>query len=479
MTVRSSIELRPRRATTQQQRSTSHRLAAVLILASLVPLGFDLVGLTLGFGRVELPTQMSPADVCMPALALYLFHHGDRTPRLRFFGGLFFGAVLVVLITSLIYQAPILAPIQSLLYYFKPWIGFFAAYKLVVSAPNPVAFAQWLLGWVARAELFLVGLILSGFIYAGRLMETGSTASGTGVVGFTAGTWNLPIQIYGYGQVNSTGALLFMATPIFAYRASCTKGVVQAGWLCLLPITWLMLVFSGSRGALLCLAVYGLAWIFVKSDTTSTLGPLRKLAAGAAVLMLFFGSGGSLLGASPKYEATLNVLASGSFTEATSGRDQLARIMLDDIYRSPVVGTAFGDFNRFHPSSSFLWRNSSPHNTYLGALHKGGFLVGLGFLALIIFSLPWSRQNVFPGAAALQTPLAVALAVGLYPVLDALTTPVLATTILVVAGVMKGAGTYAEGRPAHIKDDASVDRSKREPSAKFLRVRSGPRPHNV
>lgn len=430
--------------------ASRQRGLSLVIALCVLPIGLD----------VGLPFQIGFADIGALILVPYLLSAGPRSSLFQLYVVLGFLSVCLVLTVSIRSGNPVLPPLQSLAYYVKPWLIFFAAARIVLASPSPYQLALRLFRVFAWAEVFLLALIIAGLGYEGSLVASGETVAGVSTVSFTAGTWDLPLKLYGYGQVNTIAALVFLATPLFLHRSSVSSGISRLAWLSAVPLSWSILALAGSRGALLAVAIFSLLSLLSRRAPRGGAAGLAQILAITVSIVCIASFSGALIELSPKYGTTLEYVRDGRFADATSGRADLNSIMMEDIRTSPLSGTAFYDFSRFH-SAGFQWLESSPHNQYLGALHKGGLIIGVGFLYLIVRATPWRR--LAGGAQELEwltTPLAVALAVALLPVMDPLTSPVLAALILSIYGVIHGLREYGLDREFML-EPASHQRSNR------------------
>lgn len=403
-------------------------LAWLALAASLLPVGIN----------VGLPFQVSPADVVLPLMVPVVLL-GLPSPAIARLLGLLVGTSLVILLIWAVVDDGGVAQIQSWLFFWKSWVAVLLAYGLIMRAPKPREAVRRVLNLVVIAQGGLIVLILMGWATQGALISGAVSSTGLDVTGFTAGTWSYPIALYGYGQVNATANLLTLAAPLAAYRLSLTSNVfLRVFWLSWIPVSWWLIINSGSRGSLIT------AGLFIACLPFASKAGLRHISVGRVFLtlataLIIISQAQLIIDASPKYARTLNELASGNTAAASSGRNELNALVIEDLSRSPVFGTAFGDFERFHTSAETIWINSSPHNAYLGPIHKMGLPLGVGYLILLWRTLPLFRVKGFVGLEFLTLPFAVPLLLGVLPVGDALTTSVLAATILTVCGCLLAA----------------------------------------
>lgn len=401
-------------------------IAWCILAGSLLPLG----------ANAGLPFQVSPADVLLPlAIPLVVF----ALPRPKTFGLYMFltlTTLAVILGWGIVTGDEGISEIQSWLFFWKSWIACFLAYGLIMSSRDPRRAVDRVLGLVSLGLIVLTAMAALGWFLEGQLVSGTQNNTGGGVTGFTAGSWAYPVKLYGYGQVNVTATLMALAAPVFAYRAMRTRAIfVRLLWLACIPVPVWLVINSGSRGAVVTVGLF-FALLFLAARRSVSAISLPKLFVTLALSLLVISQAQAILDASPKYSRTITQLSEGETGAVTSGRDQINALSLDDIARSPIVGSAFGDFERFHTFADTPWVNSSPHNTYLGAVQKMGIPLGLGYFILMLRTLPRERPRGFPGTELLCLTFTIPVAIGAFPVGDALTTPVLAATILTVSGAL-------------------------------------------
>lgn len=396
--------------------------AWIFLAVALLPLGID----------VGLPFQVSPADALLPLIAPVVLFGLPRPKIFRLLFALVAGSLVIVLGWGLIDNSGGITEIQSWLFFWKSWVALLLAYGLATRSDNPPRAAARLIDFAVLAQLVTISMVLAGWITQGSL----TARSGTGGLGFTAGLWSYPVQLYGYGQVNVTASLLALAGPLFAYRASRSPNIfVKLFWVSWIATSWWIIINSGSRGALVTAGLF-LALLPLASSRKSGRISVGKAAFSLTLAAIIVTQAQVIIDASPKYAQTLDHLASGDTASAASGRTQINALAIEDITRSPVFGTAFGDFARFHTEADTNWVNSSPHNAYLGPIHKMGIPLGLGYLVLLWLSLPLRGNRDKKGFEYLGPPFALSVALGILPVGDGLTTPVLAATILTICGAL-------------------------------------------
>lgn len=433
------------RAQDLRKAEQSHRrplwvsLAWVALVGSLLPIGIN----------SGLPFQLSPADVLLPLASPIVFFLLPRPATFRLLLLTALASVFIVLVWAILDDAHSIPSIQSWLFFWKSWVAALLAYGLVARSPRPVHSIHRILGFVAWSMVLLVTLALAGWVRTGQVLSSATSAGGIDVTGFSAGSWDFPISLYGYGQVNVTASLLALAGPILAYRAMCTIRVSQRiFWLAWIPASWWLVVNSGSRGAVVTAGLF-VALLPLASEVHVARVSVAKLALTLGLAGIVLTQGQVILEASPKYAQTMQDLSRGDASAVTSGRAEINALSMDDIQRSPLVGTAFGDFYRFHTSMDTQWVNMSPHNTLIGPLHKMGIPLGLAYLTLVAKTLPLRRLRGLKGTEFLTLPLTLPLVVGSFLVGDALTTPVLAATIFTISGALMAGRDREPGLDDH------------------------------
>lgn len=400
-------------------------LVLLLICGAALPLNFESGA---GF-------SLSPADFAAALLLPYVLASRHKSPDAALILTGIFLSVVGLLIFALV--SPGLYPVLTAAFFWKSWIFYLAAYKWVISSRDMQAQIMKLLKGVGLALWAALAMTVVAWQLTGSLVRYSTRPDGTVVLGYSAGTWERSIQLYGYGQVNNTGALFVVGMAIFLVLTLTGRGGTRVMGVTGIVMSMAVIAPSGSRGSLvaaLLLIVVAFASRFFQGRRVSA-GTVLALGMLVAVTAIFVPQ---VIADTPKYLATLDALTSPSDqTDLTHGRGDLIGLMWEDFKRSPVVGTGFGDFARFRPNASEHLVNSSPHNTYIGPFHKGGVLVGVVYIALLIRALPLRRSWVPDFVQPLKWPLVAALALALFLVTDALTTSVLAAVTLTVLGVMR------------------------------------------
>ncbi len=402
------------------------RVAWISLALALLPIGLN----------AGLPFRLSLADVFLPLMLPVVLMARPLPRQSRLLGILVAWSVVVVLGWALLTATSETAPLGSMVFFWKSWIALLLAYLVIMRSRSPRAAVHRVLGLVAWSQIVLISLAYAGWLVTGRLIASATSDTGILVTGFSAGSWEYPIQLYGFGQVNVTAALLALAGPVLTYRATRARHLfAKVFWLPWIPASWWLILNSGSRGALVT------AGVFVALLPLAHRKGLGRISVVNLAIALLIGVGvvansQLILDASPKYARTLNEVGRGDAVAVSSGRDEINLLTLQDLERSPIFGTGFGDYYRFHTAADTRWVSSSPHNTYLGPFHKGGIPIGVGYLALMATCLPFRRVHTFQGTDYLILPLTVPILIGIFPVGDALTTPVLAANILTIAGAI-------------------------------------------
>ena len=391
--------------------------------------------------------QLAPADLLVVPLAFALFRSRYRDTA----DGLALYVAMVVIALAIAYGYALYSagswrgPVLSVGFFLKSWILYFAAYRHVATSVDPTAEAARLLRWASRAQVALLAVVMAGYWRIGTMTTESVNPMGVGVRAFSAGLWDEDVRIYGLGQVNTTAGILALATPIFLYRVSTTTNVVaKAAWVALIGVSWFAIVEAASRGGLATVGLFVVAALFVRGAQTGRVALIRNLMVVAVIALGVGTQTQRILDSSQKFQQTVNNVREGQISAVSSGRDFLLYLMVEDIRADPLTGTRFQGFALRHSDLGQHVAESSPHNTYVGPIFKGGLLVGVPYLLLLIRTVParfWSRV---PGGQWLTGPTSVAAGVGLFPVGDALTTPVLAATLLIYWGALNAADAAPE-----------------------------------
>lgn len=404
-------------------------LAWVALVGSLLPLGFS----------IGLPFQVGPADVLLPAITPVVLFALPRPRIFRLYLFLTLTSLVAVLAWGVVDGSKAIDSIQSWLFFWKSWMAAFLAYGLIMRSRDRTRSVHRVLGFVTLGLMTMIIMTLAGWALTGTLVTGTQVGSGILVTGFSAGAWDLPIQLYGHGQVNVSASFLALGGPVFAYRATRAHSVfAKFFWILWIPVSWWLIINSGSRGALVTAGLF-MALLFLASERGLAGISVGKLTLTIALSFLVLSQSQLILDASPKYSRTIAELQAGNTETVTSGRDEINALSVEDILRSPLVGTAFGDFGRFHTAADTPWVSSSPHNTFLGAVHKLGIPLGVGYLLLMARTMPLRRPTGFRGTEFFGPAMVVPLAVGTFTVGDALTTPILAASILTISGAVMAA----------------------------------------
>lgn len=149
-----------------------------------------------------------------------------------------------------------------------------------------------------------------------------------------------------------------------------------------------LIIGSGSRSAQGSLLILVLAVIirnlFAKRSLSSIF--LGLLTGGAAVWLFFELEAGGRILETVSALMRIDLSATTSGTDITTGRLELARQALRDVAVSPVIGTGFANEIPFdgYDSSQVGNNVNSPHLYYLTVFWKGGFVFGAPFLLFIL-----------------------------------------------------------------------------------------------
>lgn len=380
--------------------------------------------------------SLAPADFVAALLLPYVLLSRHKSPDGKLvLAGIYLSGIGILIFAL---SSPNLYPVLTAAFFWKSWIIYLAAYKWVVSAHDLHAQVMKLLKGVGVAIWIALTMTTMAWLQSGMLIRYSTRPDGTTVLGYTAGTWDQPIQLYGWGQVNNTGALFVVGLAIFVTLTIGGRGMTRLLGASGTAMAMVVIAPSGSRGSLVA------ALLFIAAAFATRFFQGRNVSVGAIVALGLIVAVTAVMlpqviAETPKYLATLDALTSPNSTrDVTHGRGDLVGLMIEDIRRSPILGTAFGDFARFRPNAPADLVSASPHNTYLGPFHKGGLLIGLVYSALVIRALPLRKGALPASLLPLKWPLVISLMLGLFLVTDVFTTSVVAAVTLTVLGATRG-----------------------------------------
>ncbi len=379
---------------------------AILVASLLTALPLEL-GSFAG-AAVACPDLVAP--LALPALL--------RAPR-KYTAGFVLLVVLALFsagTVATISETDTIRPWLSIGYFFKPMLLFFAGYRLLATRARLV-FSLKVAAAVssAVATCLVIEQVVTGvpFLLPGEAAVLGLTFLGiplfgaTGVnalavtfvvLGLLAGTLvsetRSPLLRVLYISGGCAVAVLVAAT---ASRQAMIGLAIGVG---------LILMLSGARRGLVlavCLVAVG---CFVVQDTSLAFSELLRV----------------------KLQDNMDRIHEREFGALTTGRLELAGLMVEDLVRNPITGNGFHGFQLFRS----VWGSEdvtgvSPHQQYLGAFWKMGIVGGavyLAFLSRMVLPL-WRlrlRERRDPIWAALVSVTALTL-VWFCMVQDALTFP--------------------------------------------------------
>lgn len=171
-----------------------------------------------------------------------------------------------------------------------------------------------------------------------------------------------------YSNANYAGMMsaIGIAIGIYLLRTSRHRSVVVAS----MPFLMVAMLLSGSRGALLALAVAGLTLTFSGTER-KVLIPLSVLA--GVVFIFVMAVDPALLDPLDKF-----FLRDGASPDITSGRLQIYQQLLEMFQKSPWTGTGYRSIEEVKPGAPGL----AAHNIYLSVLTETGLFGALFFAAL-------------------------------------------------------------------------------------------------
>lgn len=382
---------------------------AALVIASLVPLGFDLGGRPVALYHL----------LAFP-LAILSIPHGGVSGRVYLaLGG---SAVAVAVLGALMDFGSSLAPLFSVAHFLAPY-----AIVVAISASR-------------QKRAMLTGAIWIGLCIAASTI-LGMAALGRPTV-FIDGSLRFSVsQVFphlaGNAQVNTWATVLVAVSIVgmVALEGSAVRRATKLAALMGVLGSLAVIPTTGSRATTLAAII--LISIFFARAMVGAIRLSRNLAVASAVAALLVGS---VVGAmalrevsdNPRVAATLAAVREGHGGEQFAGRDVRAIAMIRDVGVSPLIGTAFRDFAWRQPQLA----DSSPHNQWLGSIHKAGLPIGLAYLGVIFLWLYRSR-GLYP-----RITLAIILGLGL--AYDALTSAPSGVWLMAVAAL--SVDTVREGR---------------------------------
>jgi O-antigen ligase len=189
-------------------------------------------------------------------------------------------------------------------------------------------------------------------------------------------------RVYGFfGHANETGALIAVFLPAYVAVAMSEKGAVRFAWLIAMMISVVVLIMTGSRGALAGLLI-GVAWAAYLCR--KYLSP-AKLLRGGLMLMAVGIPIVAAVGAKYGGQFIQRMMSQGSAAdvgEVSSGRTDLWAAAIGRMMETPIsLITGFGW--DVYESMGFAL---VPHNHYILLWFELG-LVGLGCYMLVIRTL--------------------------------------------------------------------------------------------
>ncbi len=189
-------------------------------------------------------------------------------------------------------------------------------------------------------------------------------------------------RVYGFfGHANETGVLIVLLVPAYIAVAMTSRGIMRAAWISAMMICVVVLIMTGSRGAIAGLGLGGLVAAFMCRKYLTA----ARLLQGAVVLALIGLPIIAVLGARYGGEMVHRIVSQATSADAddvSSGRLGLWADAINRMMESPLsLITGFG-WNVYDSMGFKL----IPHNHYIMLWFELG-LVGLGSYLLVIRSL--------------------------------------------------------------------------------------------
>lgn len=393
-------------------------IARWLVVLACIPVGYRIGGI-----------EFSMMDVCIPPLCLWVLLSWDTIVAHLAKATEFLKRTVLVLLAALVAWAVvgIFAPHLSVFstgltagYFLRSNIFVLPAVVVIGLSPE------------RNYRFFLTAIAAIVAIFTIPMLRLGSSVRREffsdvvdGIVVQMNGSF-LGLPLFGLGQVNTFAVLVAIgACAAFLCGIDSRSSVlVRSISIAVAFASSVVCLQSGSRSGVLVLAAFG----------TLTLRRLAKRPSHFVLTIGFFFLGTlavlspSTLGlpslTSERLQERLSVSQLSNIDAFSSGRSHIYARVMSDLFRSPIVGTGFGDFDLFHSTETLL---DSPHNQWLGAFHKMGLLGGIPYVLLI-----WWLLKAIPSSSIKDAVLA-GLASTL--VLDSLTVPVVAPSLLVLIAV--------------------------------------------
>jgi O-antigen ligase len=229
----------------------------------------------------------------------------------------------------------------------------------------------------------LTKLLLGAFTFASIITVTnvyGLTHVGNIIYGYN----NLyeANRVYGFfGHANETGVLIVLLLPAYVAVAMTSRGVIRFAWISAMMISVVVLIMTGSRGAIAGMALGGLIAAFM---CRKYLTPARLLQ-GALVLALIGLPIIAVLGAKYGGEMVHRIISQATSADAddvSSGRLGLWATAIGRMMETPISLISGFGWNVYDSMGFKL----IPHNHYIMLWFELG-LVGLGAYLLVMRTL--------------------------------------------------------------------------------------------
>lgn len=193
--------------------------------------------------------------------------------------------------------------------------------------------------------------------------------------------------INGIAVFFSFAFMVLLALGITMDARRSTRIVAIVGMMCSL----ILVLGSGSRQAALGVVLSLCCYLFVGKMTRRrqivALTSLTVAAVGALVMVIYLSDYFSVI--FEKFDLMMNNISAGAWDAVFAGRLGLYSILLSDLAKSPIFGSGFSGYGLFGSEMGFFGANDlgttgyTPHNQYLGALWKMGFLAGFCYFMFL------------------------------------------------------------------------------------------------
>ncbi|UVN45744.1 O-antigen ligase family protein [Pseudomonas mosselii] len=338
----------------------------------------------------SLGVEVAPADIlCLLAVPFLLIYARKINTWLL---SCILLSIFSLATIQLLYQPGNLdRAILSIAFFFKPYLAFMLGRQQGFTQLKPEKFNSTL---IVLLTITAVIATFDAFLFKGTIatFEEFERIPGEVILGGVFAPTFLGIKFHGSNGVN--GIAVFFA---FSFMVILALGVIFKPQKKLVVISCIgllcsaiLVLGSGSRqavfGILLCFFCYLTAGRMTTNRVIWLFLAIIFSALTATVILVYFSD--YFLELFAKTGIMLDNITSGDWDGVTSGRIGLYIILADDLIHSPIFGTGFSGYGIFDSHMDYFTNDVStsgytPHNQYLGALWKMGFLPGIFYLAFL------------------------------------------------------------------------------------------------